>query len=108
MKQNNIIEAKVEETLDSLAGIQRAEPSPFFFTRLQARLVVREKSFWSTVTTAITRPAFAFVIVLIVILLNSFVIFFASDDQKNDSVEVALAEEYRLNASLYNLENAIP
>lgn len=32
------IDKKIEETLNSLEGINRAEPKPFFYTRLKARM----------------------------------------------------------------------
>lgn len=32
------IDKKIEETLNSLDGVNRAEPQPFFYTRLKARM----------------------------------------------------------------------
>lgn len=93
--------------MDSLSGIQRAEPSPYFYTRLQAQFAATDISTWGTIISKITRPAFAFVAIFIIILLNSFVIYSAGVGEKVESVEV-LAEEYRMNVSLYDVENVLP
>ncbi len=93
--------------MNSLSGIRRAEPSPYFYTRLQAQFATTDISLWGTIISKITRPVFAFVAILIIILLNSFVIFSAGVEEKSESVEV-LAEEYRMNVSLHDVENVLP
>ncbi len=38
MKNKQMIEREVEETMNSLEGMQRAQPPAFLYTRLQARM----------------------------------------------------------------------
>jgi hypothetical protein len=38
MKKHYNHDEEIERTLQSLEGIQQAKPSPFFYTRLQARM----------------------------------------------------------------------
>lgn len=65
----------IEETLNSLDSISRATPGPYFFTRLQQRIKSEETSIWSTIALWISRPAIAFSVLTLVILLNLAVIF---------------------------------
>jgi len=46
MKQDPNIQKKVEEALSSLDGIQRAQPGPYFVTRLTARLQNDKRNVW--------------------------------------------------------------
>jgi len=71
MIEQHDIEKRSEEALNSLDGIQRAVPAPYFFTRLQVRL--REKiTIWENITRFINRPAIAFATILFVLALNAF------------------------------------
>lgn len=65
---------KIEEILSSLDGVQRAQPSPFFYTRLNARLMRAEKNVWERITSFVARPVVAFAMVTGVILLNMSVL----------------------------------
>ncbi|MEY4740157.1 MAG: hypothetical protein RLZZ05_1541, partial [Bacteroidota bacterium] len=47
-----------EEVINSLEGIQRAEGSPFLFTRIQARMKKEENRPEMVFFRFITRPAF--------------------------------------------------
>lgn len=44
MKTDKRIENEVEKTLRALDGIERAEPKPFLYTRLKARIEQRAES----------------------------------------------------------------
>ena len=44
MKKNYQIEEEIERTLQSLEGIKPAEPTPFFYTRLQARMEKKKEA----------------------------------------------------------------
>ena len=79
MKQDPNIQKKVEEALNSLDGIQRAQPAPYFFTRLTARIENNKKNVWENFGTFISRPLVAFATILVIVLLNSIAFF------KNDS-----------------------
>src|SRR5258705_5637179 len=75
MIQKNNINQRVEETLDSLDGIQRASAGPFFYTRLKAKLEQGEKSAWETISSFISRPAMVFATICVVLLLNVVILF---------------------------------
>ena len=70
MSENNI-ERKIDDTLLSIEGIQRATPAPFFFTRLQARLQT-SVTVWEKITLLINRPAVAFATISFVLVINAF------------------------------------
>ena len=44
MKQRNDIEKRVDETLNSLDGIQRAEPQPWLFSRVKGQVDAGRKN----------------------------------------------------------------
>lgn len=73
MEQRNEIEKRVEETLSSLDGIQRAEPGPWLFSRVQRRLMREEdKTVWGTIGSFLSRPAVAIAGLCIILMLNTF------------------------------------
>jgi len=69
MKEN--IERKVQQALNSLDGVQKASPGPFFFTRVQARLQRQRASGWEKAISFITRPSIALAGLCLIILLNA-------------------------------------
>jgi hypothetical protein len=101
---------KTEEILCSLDGVKRAAPASFFYTRLKARM---EKELLPSGTkTRGLKPAYAFTLLLVILLANAAVIF----TNVNSSVETAsagseretlqtIAAEYNPNdvSSLYDL-----
>jgi hypothetical protein len=65
---------KADQTLESLEGIQRAEPQPYFFTRLKARLERDEKNIWEVTGTFLARPAIAFSGLCLILAINVFIL----------------------------------
>lgn len=59
-------QADVNSILDSLDGMQRAEPSPFFYTRLSGRLQEQTPLFRGS----LLRPALAIAVMCLLIVLN--------------------------------------
>ncbi len=74
MKQKKDIERRVEETLNSLDGIQRAEPQPWLFSRVKGRLEQEEKTAWGTVGSFLSRPVIAIAGLCLILLLNGFLL----------------------------------
>ncbi len=94
--------------MESLSGIERQEPAPFFYTRVQARLLNKQVNVWESLTRTITRPTFAFLSIFLIVLLNSLVILSINDEQESsDRSELIIAEEYST-SSFYDLENVMP
>lgn len=103
---NNETQKRIEEVMDSLSGIERQEPAPFFYTRVQARLMGHKKNIWESLAHTISRPVVAFASLAFIILMNSFVIFSVLDEQKTpERAEVAVVDEYSNANSFYDLEN---
>jgi hypothetical protein len=91
-------ERNIERILDSLEGLQRATPRPYFFTRIKARLEKRENG-WSGITHFISRPAYALAMVVFVIGINVWIVYQRDDNMTaNNAAQVAteLPEEYNL------------
>lgn len=98
---NNDRDKKIEEILNSLDGSKRTAMPDFFYTRLKARmengLVGTTKQSW------ILRPAYAFLALLLVLLINAAVILKGNGTQENttgitDTETIqSIAAEYSLN-----------
>jgi len=73
MTRKNDWEQKVEETLNSLEGIQRAVANPFLYTRIKARLDERQNK-WVKVANFISRPAIAVSVTALFIAVNTWVV----------------------------------
>lgn len=103
MNSKRNIQEEVEKTLNSLDGIQRAEATPYLFTRIKAGLEKEEKNFWSRALTFISRPSVAVPAIILTVLINTAVFF----EFKSERVQVPQDEEQAF-AREYNLgDNAI-
>lgn len=70
MKMSEHMNKRLEEMMGSLDGIQKADPGPWFFTRLNNRLLNQRKSLWAQAGSFLSRPAVAFGGILSILLLN--------------------------------------
>lgn len=100
MKQHEI-DKRVEETLDSLTGLTRAQANPFLFTRVQARLNQGRKTGWEQLTAYIARPAVALAMLCMVILSNGVVMYWQSANEEIPDQQLALTEEYNMTATAF-------
>jgi len=84
-----------EEIINSLEGIQRAEGSPFLFTRIQARMKKEENLPEIVFFKFITRPAFALAIAVFFIAINVYMVSNSFNRQNAmDDLGQPLAAEY--------------
>lgn len=111
---NENVNKRVEMAMDSLDGIQQASPRPFFFTRLEARML-KERSRWERVSTFIARPVVVVSCICLVVVINLAVIFSSagSTDILNGAgisqSEVATADEYsQVSSNFYEFVNNKP
>ena len=74
------MEKKIESALNSLDHVCRQGPGPFFYTRLQARLHRKDRTFWEKTSGFIARPAVAFSVICLIISINTLVIFQRESD----------------------------
>ena len=83
-----------EEILNSLDGIVRAEPKPFLFTRIQARMMQEEKLPELAVLRFITRPAFVLSLTLLFISINTYIALNDVENGNGEEVSQPIAAEY--------------
>ncbi len=89
MKKSYNIELKINETLKSVEGITQAEPNPFYYTRLKARME-RELLQSKTVLGWTFKPIYAYACLATVLMLNVFTIITINNksSQPKDTVQV--------------------
>ncbi len=106
MDENNI-NKKIEDVMQSIDNISKAAPAPFFFTRLEARMMT-EKNVWVKLSSFFARPLVAFACVCLVLLINLTVIFTANNKQETyqqAANEIGATDEYsQVTATLYELD----
>ena len=109
MNNKTDIQKKVEEAMDSVINITRATPQPFFYTRLMARITYEESNSWERMGKFVSRPAFAFITMTVVLILNIFVAFNETSlhSGKPELSEVATADDLGTN-TFYDIENVQP
>jgi Na+/proline symporter len=100
MKETPDMEKRIETAIESLDGIQRATPQPYFYTRLKARLDRKERD-WAGITGFISRPAYALAMICLVLLINTWAVMNSSNDSSQvNSIQVAtdqqLPDEYNV------------
>ncbi|MFN8250347.1 MAG: hypothetical protein U0V75_00600 [Ferruginibacter sp.] len=70
---NDQLNKLVDDTLNSLDGVQPASPKPYLFTRLTARMQRKNDGAWDSALRFISRPAVAMACVLLVVAINVMV-----------------------------------
>lgn len=78
----------IETVLNSLDGIEKAEPQPFFYTRLLARMEQVNASPWNKWMVILSKPAVAVGILSFFIVLNG-IMMFSQGVQEDDNASVA-------------------
>ncbi len=111
MEKKKDIARKAEQTLNSLDGIQRADPGPFFFTRVQAKLQKEQRSNWGRIASFITKPAVVITGIGLIVLINAAALLYQNEERSNaliaDQNEQAYADDYNttVTSSSYYDEN---
>ena len=116
MKDKTTIDNHLDKVLNSVEGIQRATPTPFFYTRLMAKLERNDQSSWQRISSFVGRPVIAFATILLVICINIFAIYSNSDSTINttevntiDKTDIASVDEYtQVTSTIYDIENSKP
>ena len=100
MRNQEEIERQINETLGVLEGIGRAEPRPFFQTRLEARMQQR----YAPLPKFMARPAFIWSFLALVVLLNVGVVIRYSQKTVSEPQNAnTFAKEYGLGVFDTNL-----
>ena len=111
MEKDKPLDLRIEETLNSLDGIRKAGPGPFFYTRLVARMESEEKNLWEIITAFIAKPYVIASVISFILLLNVSAVFRQADSMSNltDQSDVSLVDEYQIaSTSFYDYTNAEP
>ena len=109
MTSKEKIQQEIEQTLQCLDGVKRAEANPFLFTRIKARMAKKENA-WERTFSFISKPAIAMAIVLLVMVVNGWALLGSGSNETvvGDAANVSeLANEYNVVASVdnYDYEN---
>ena len=112
MNKKEQINKLIEEALDSVDDIGRAEPKPYLLTRIQAKMSRETESFWEKAGWFIGRPAVAFTGLCMIILINTMVIMFnkpSDPDTVADQPAQTQVDEFSYTvATIYDNENTQP
>jgi len=109
--KDELTDKKIDAVMHSLDGVEKASPSPFLFTRLEARMQ-NERNTWYKISAFVARPIVALACICFVLIINASVILFS--DTKSNSLtqggpELATADEYsQVSSTIYEFENVKP
>ncbi|WP_336516944.1 hypothetical protein [Pollutibacter soli] len=101
MNKHSHNESDFEKILSSLDGLTPAEPRPFFYTRLQARMMKSEQSSIQRAMKLVAKPAFVLGTGILVLLLNGYILF-----SKLEQKQVQAEESTQMLASEYTSLNS--
>lgn len=110
MKDKDLLQKRVEDTLASLDAVQRAQANPFLYTRIAAKLEEEEHTAWHIAARWLTRPWVTVAALLVVLFMNAAVLFprHEADLAVQDDTQ-QLANEYTMattpDETLYSLTN---
>ena len=91
MKQRNDIEKRVEETLNSLDGIQQATPQPWLFSRIKRRLAEEEdRTLWGAIGGYLGKPVIAIAGLCFILMVNVFLV--VNNQQKENTASFFSAQ----------------
>jgi len=74
MTNKEQIQKEIEQTLQSLDGVQRATANPFLFTRIKARMQ-KQQSGWEKAYSFIARPVVALAVLIMVLGINFIAVY---------------------------------
>ncbi len=107
MRTNRPDPEELEQVLNSINDISRAEMPPFFYTRLQAKLNKQNQGtgyFWSVLTRpAVSLGTLSLLLILNVAAIRSYLHASSSNEGKATTGLQTFADEYGLGtATIYN------
>jgi hypothetical protein len=113
MKQRSEIEKRVENTLDSLDGIQRAAPQPWLFSRVKGKLLreqEEERTIWGTAGSFLARPVVAIAGLFLILFLNVVVVY--NQDRRSpvvstEEIQPNDSESLIASSSSFDFENLV-
>lgn len=108
MKNENIIETKINQVLNSIEGIESAEVKPYFYTRLQAKMENQMAPSYGRFSI-LANLKLSLVMLAVFFVFNLTSIVFLSGSQNTDSSATSaldeFSEEYFSNPNVYDYLN---
>jgi hypothetical protein len=100
------IQQEIEQTLQSLDNVKRAEANPFLFTRIKGRMDQKTNGWERAVFSFLSKPAIAIAILMLVMAVNGWALFGSgtSNNLPPDNSTSELANEYNTVASVNNYD----
>ncbi len=109
MKPGNDINQKIEGALNSLDGVQRAEPQPWLYARILKRLSRDEdRSVWGSISSFLARPTVAIAGLCLILVLNGVLLF--KEEKEADIVltdQAVDSESLMASSSSFEYENLV-
>ena len=112
MKQQSEIEKRVEDALNSLDGIQRAEPQPWLYSRVKGRLSKEEeKTGWEVISSFLSKPAVAIAGLFLILGLNGVLVYHQQSGSSVNAIQTELqpsdSESLIASSSSFDYENLV-
>ncbi len=112
MKQQSDIEKRVEDALNSLDGIRRAEPQPWLFSRIKGKLLKEEdKTRWGMISSFLSKPAVAIAGLFLILGLNGVLVYNQQSGSSGTAVQTELqpndSESLIASSSSFDYENLV-
>lgn len=112
MNQESNRDEFLDRMLNSLDGVERAQPQPWFYTRLLARLKKEETTAWERISRLVSRPAVAITSLCLVLVLNVFFLLRSDNASRSNNVaqgeQVVESESLLASSSSFDYENITP
>ncbi len=112
MNNKENLDKLIDEALNSVDSIKRAEARPYLLTRIYARMDKGTESVWEKAGWFISRPAVAFAGLCLILLINAVVIVLNNSSAQNPIVEQTAqtpTDEFSYTvATIYDFENTQP
>ena len=89
MNKHSDINKRVDEALNSLDGLHRAEPQPFFYTRLIGRLQRDVKTPWEAIGSFLARPVVVVSGLCVILVFNALLLFKQTPEKAISSIPTA-------------------
>ncbi|MET0636290.1 MAG: hypothetical protein ABWZ25_09710 [Chitinophagaceae bacterium] len=110
MEKRDDMNEKVEGVMQSLDGIKRADPGPWFFSRLSQRLGSNPRSPWFYIGAFLSRPSVAISGVMAVLILNLVLLLNQQSEVETASLPLNFSSENEYitaSNSSYDYENLV-
>ncbi|MDA3614987.1 hypothetical protein [Polluticaenibacter yanchengensis] len=72
----------IDDALDSVSAIERANPKPFLYTRVMARMA-EKRSFWSKAAMFFSKPQIALPAIALLVIINISAMLWSSKEQQS-------------------------